>query len=372
MAAAVAPPPRRSMASAPVEATEVSEPPPAQPASAGATPDEAAAGGVAAERNSISAAGGTPPPAAAAAAATLAAQRRLSATESALAASRRPLFLTYSLFCASDAAALLQQKDPVRLARQLDEILQLHQLVLQLRQPPRRASLPGLFSTSSNSSSSSSNSSSTDFTAQLESAEDSYGIKDTAAVSCSSSNSSSVLAGTGRTILGEECRGEEALETGGQSAGDGSHTAVAAGAPNTPEAATTISQQQQQQLQQMQQEEEAIAAAHLVVVEYFVAAVTFCRSNGFTPRAVSAFLALLHKVYTQSIQQQLSPAAAFEAFKALLLQHAVHRPPRSTAVFSPDHLLPATDFFLQHFVRLLPHLQQLHAPQQQQQPQHLQ
>ncbi|CDI78210.1 hypothetical protein, conserved [Eimeria acervulina] len=398
MAATAAPLPRRSLASNSVEAAEGTEqqtlvPPAAETAAtSAAAPEVATAAGGTAARHSIVAAGGTPAAAGAAAAvvASVAAQRRFSAAELALSASRRPLFLTFSLLCASDAAALLQQKDNVRLARQLDELLQLHEFVVLLRQPPQRPSLPGPFSCSSSSS----NSSSADFAGQLESAEDS-GEKDALAVSCSSSSSNSsnrksigpAGAAAGRALPLEECREEEAAETHRLSGVDSSLTEAAAvvAAADTPsptslDAVSTLKQPQHQQQQQhqqylemlRQQEEEATAAAHLVVVEYFVAAVAFSRSSELTPRAVSAFLALLLRVYRQAVQQQLSPAAAFDAFKSLLLQHSVHRPPRSTAVFYPKQLLPAAEFFLQHFVRLLPHLQQLHSPQLKQLLQQLQ
>ncbi|CDJ58790.1 hypothetical protein, conserved [Eimeria maxima] len=364
MAATAVPRSRLSLASDLVDAAGGASPPPLLPTEVPPASEEEATAG-ASEGSSLSASTGTLAAATAAVPAEdapLAAQRRLSATESALAASRRPLFLTYSLICATDASALLHQKDRVRLARQLDELLQLHQFVVLLRQPSRRASLIGPFSCSSSSS----NSITTDLAIQLDPAEDSA-VKDTPAFSCSSNNScnnrkssSTSLIGTERAFPVEECKGEEAAEASRVSV-CGVPPAAAAAAPSIPYEPTTLGQHQQQQLQHMQ--EEAVAAAHLIAVEYFVAAVTFCKRTGFTPRAVSAFLALLLGMYRQSVQQQLSPAAAFEAFKALLLQHAVHRPPCATAVFAPQHLLPASEFFMLHFVRLLPHMQQLHTPQ---------
>ncbi|CDJ70336.1 hypothetical protein, conserved [Eimeria necatrix] len=301
-----------------------------------------------------------------------AAVRSFLSTEAALAASRKPLFLTNTLLCATDAAALLQQENPMHLARQLDRLLQLQEFVVQLREST--AAIPP-HSSSNGGNRDQSNSSGNH---KLGDPPEESRARDAAAVrnngsssntknsSNSNSNSrrSSLTAPVRVSIVGVDRHEDAGARPQAVAAADSSQ--LAAGSLTNQHTVEQIKQQgiyQQRRQQEMQQqhEDQEAAAAHCVALEYFLSAVAFCRLNSFSPRAVSTFLALLISVYRQSVQQRLSPSASFDVFKSQLLRHSIQRPPWATAVFSFTQLHPATEFFLNHFLRLLPQLQQLHS-----------
>ncbi|KAL8274415.1 hypothetical protein Esti_001575 [Eimeria stiedai] len=277
--------------------------------------------------------------------------------------SRQPLFLTNWLLCASDATALLQQRDTLLLAQQLEELLPLEALSKELS---TAAATPPVHSCNSRASKASVHRDTADASPRF--------IESETSTSGSSNNKSSNK--EGRTSgLGHSPGGTDlehaAAAAEPHTAGPSVEVEPQQQQQQVPQTEEDEEQQQQQvpqteedeeqQQQQVQQQESLRAASHLIVVEYFLSALSFCQTWRFDAREVSTFLALLFEVYRHSVLQRLSPAAAFDLFKQQLLRHSVSRPPVSTQVFSPLHLKPATDFFLNNFLALLPQLQQLHA-----------
>ncbi|KAL8437260.1 hypothetical protein ACSSS7_001091 [Eimeria intestinalis] len=305
--------------------------------------------------------------------------------------SRRPLFLTQCLLSVSDAAALLQQGDTSILAQQLEEVLQLEAFSRELA-TATAAEADGSPATETEATATAA---ATITAATTPERYSSHGSKastheDTAEAtsrlietdarrssnnsSNNSNNNSSNNSNNCTSINRDSSNRSDLVPSQREATEDFEHAAAAAAGaePNTADrsplnAEPQQEEQQQQkedeklQQQQQQHDEWLMEARHLIVLEYFLSAVSFCRTWKFSPLELSAFLALLLEVYRHSILQRLSAAAAFDLFKQQLLRHAVFRPPISIQVFSPLHLKPATDFFLSNFLALLPQLQLLHA-----------
>ncbi|OEH75541.1 hypothetical protein cyc_01028 [Cyclospora cayetanensis] len=255
----------------------------------------------------------------------------------ALSTSRRPLFLTYTLISATDAATLLQLDDPLQLASELEELLQLQAFVTELRGSTAESSTPRPSRTINSCRTSS----------QKSNTERGFPGDDSADAANTKSNSVPMTSGQDSTVS------LDTLDVTGE-------TTNPVIAPTDVPHADIFSQHQLLRSQQHLDEEDH-ATAYSVVLEYFVAATSFCRLAKFSPQAVSTFLTLLLEVYRQSVQQHMTAAAAFDTYKSLLLKHSIYRPPWATEVFCFQQLMPATEFFFEHFVRLLPQLQQLHA-----------
>ena len=66
---------------------------------------------------------------------------------------------------------------------------------------------------------------------------------------------------------------------------------------------------------------------HSVLLEFYVNNVRFARENGFTIEKLSAFFSIMKRNHNEMVEAFLPMEKSWEHFKALLLAHAVQRPP---------------------------------------------
>lgn len=239
--------------------------------------------------------------------------------------SRLPLFHTYTFLSKVDTIELLNENDDSRLGQRLGELLRLGFLVDELRRPVGSATSE-LASFGEALSSEGSASSPLDFFDPKASL---------------SHWDPSPATGPTETVNGLSPEGE------GSEPRDPRRNSALRQEPLADESETA----------KAAEGGEALAAT----VDLFVSALKFCRKEGFSPKAASAFLSLLRAVYGRAIRDNLNPDAAFDAFKAEMIRHSVQRPPVSCEVFAFAQLLPAADFFLSRVAAFLRPFQKLHG-----------
>jgi len=90
---------------------------------------------------------------------------------------------------------------------------------------------------------------------------------------------------------------------------------------------------------------------HEVLLEFFVNNVRFARENDFSIEKVSTFFSIMKRNHDQMVEAFLPMEKSWEYFKALVLAHAVQRPPHSVGVFTLKEVQLITDFALNTYYR---------------------
>ena len=90
---------------------------------------------------------------------------------------------------------------------------------------------------------------------------------------------------------------------------------------------------------------------HSVLLEFYVNNVRFARENGFSIEKLSAFFSIMKRNHDEMVEAFLPMEKSWEHFKALLLAHAVQRPPHSVGVFTLKEAQLITDFALNTYYR---------------------
>ena len=90
---------------------------------------------------------------------------------------------------------------------------------------------------------------------------------------------------------------------------------------------------------------------HSVLLEFYVNNVRFARESGFSIEKLSAFFSIMKRNHDEMVEAFLPMEKSWEHFKALLLAHAVQRPPHSVGVFTLKEAQLITDFALNSYYR---------------------
>lgn len=90
---------------------------------------------------------------------------------------------------------------------------------------------------------------------------------------------------------------------------------------------------------------------HEVLLEFFVNNVRFARENDFSIEKVSTFFSIMKRNHDEMCEAFLPMEKSWEYFKALVLAHAVQRPPHSVGVFTLKEVQLITDYALNTYYR---------------------
>lgn len=90
---------------------------------------------------------------------------------------------------------------------------------------------------------------------------------------------------------------------------------------------------------------------HSVLLEFYVNNVRFARESGFSIEKLSAFFSIMKRNHDEMVEAFLPMEKSWDYFKALLLAHAVQRPPHSVGVFTLKEAQLITDFALNSYYR---------------------
>ncbi|XP_069840862.1 cilia- and flagella-associated protein 119 isoform X2 [Dendropsophus ebraccatus] len=88
------------------------------------------------------------------------------------------------------------------------------------------------------------------------------------------------------------------------------------------------------------------------LLDLYYYAVRFCRDCGFTREQTSCVLSIVKETHVACVGSPLSNVAqCYHHLQEMLLCHAVHRPPFSSTIFSPQQLLQVTHYVVETYFR---------------------
>ena len=88
-----------------------------------------------------------------------------------------------------------------------------------------------------------------------------------------------------------------------------------------------------------------------VLLEFYANNLAFARERGFSAEKTSTFFSIMKRNHDEMVEAFLPMEKSWEHFKALLLAHAVQRPPHSVGVFTLKEAQLITDFALNTYYR---------------------
>ena len=90
---------------------------------------------------------------------------------------------------------------------------------------------------------------------------------------------------------------------------------------------------------------------HSVLLEFYVNNVRFARENGFSIEKLSAFFSIMKRNHDEMVEAFLPQQKSWEYLQALVLAHAVQRPPYSVGIFQLSEVRDITQYALDSYYR---------------------
>ena len=88
-----------------------------------------------------------------------------------------------------------------------------------------------------------------------------------------------------------------------------------------------------------------------VLVDYFFHLLRFARQQSMTAEKQSTLVSIAYHTHKESMSKRLTVHDSFAAVQRLLIEHSVHRPPYSAAVFAVDDAKQVVDYVLGTYYR---------------------
>eukprot|EP00667_Euglena_gracilis_P023315 EG_transcript_26276 len=89
----------------------------------------------------------------------------------------------------------------------------------------------------------------------------------------------------------------------------------------------------------------------LIVLELLYHTLRFCRERRMEAEKTSTLFSIVYWTHHHSMAQCAGDRASFDFFQQLLLQHSVHRPPFSEAIFALEDVQAVTQYMLDTYYR---------------------